>query len=76
MTHFPLLIWKCTGADENEYRVFSAKDRSVQGVYMCLVSNNTGQCLTKGAVLQISETLTHKQDYFGKESVVCSGIGH
>nr|KAG5706566.1 hypothetical protein BaRGS_028737 [Batillaria attramentaria] len=53
-------------ADECEYRVYNVKDRAAQGVYMCLISNDHGQVITKGAVLQISEVLNYKREHFDK----------
>lgn len=57
------------GAMDSEYRVYNVNHRSMQGGYMCLVSNNyEGQVLSKQAILQIGE-IREKHNYFATDKV-------
>lgn len=56
------------GATDCEYRVYNVNLRSQQGGYMCLVSNDDGQVLSKQAILQIGE-ITNKYNYFATDKV-------
>lgn len=57
------------GATESEYRVYNINQRSMQGSYMCLVSDrNDGQVLSKGAILQIGD-FSYKHNYIATDKL-------
>ncbi|XP_076466022.1 mucosa-associated lymphoid tissue lymphoma translocation protein 1-like [Babylonia areolata] len=57
------------GATESEYKVYNINHQSMQGSYMCLVSNNhNGQVLSKGAVLQIGE-FSYKHNHIATDKL-------
>lgn len=43
------------GANDCEFKVYNVNNRAAEGVYMCLISNDHGQRITKGAVLQVRD---------------------